>query len=710
MVITANSLCLGFSGDYTRLASLTDQSRELLAPQQAPLFTLGLRDRQGTLTCVTADQAGQVTPEYSRQQLTLSYSGFLELPGISVRVTVTGGREIRWNIQVKNRTDHVLEYADFPSVTFAGALKENGGDASILWPYNEGVLIQDSRQKPQMTEPEYPSQGNYAMFPYMVFAQFSLYLYAGRGICMALQDPDRGPKGIDFCCRDDAAQFRTRLYTGADFGADVDIPFDILWTGFEGDWHDGAGLYRSWFEEHLPPGLMPLGQREDLPRWYREDMPIVITYPVRGIHDMDRMTPNKLFPYVNVLPTVDRIARETGSTILVLLMHWEGTAPWAPPYVWPPYGGEAEFRALMDKLHSQGHLLGVYCSGSGYTKISNLIREYDMTEIIRDQNLQEAFCAGPDQQVMLSRICTAQRSGYDICLGNDRGYQLMNEALEPLLKSGVDYIQAMDQNHGGSMYFCYSRDHGHPPVPGTWMTDAASRMFAQWRSLGKTTLLGCESAAAEPYLPVLSISDNRYELNYLYGRPVPLYAFLYHKYLHNFMGNQVCCPIEDTTLGLIYRIAYSFLAGDLITLVINEDAEAVFHWGMRDFSNHADQSRVLSFVAQLQGWHRIFPDLFRQGEMVKPLDYTCAEMEIQLKEAPWRYREKAILSTAWRSGSQMVQLLVNYTEQPQRCTVPIPQNRAAAIRRNGQETARETTGQELLLAPGESAALLISPV
>ena len=83
-----------------------------------------------------------------------------------------------------------------------------------------------------MTDPEFPSQGGYMMFPYMVSAQFMLYLSGRKGLYMGVHDESRAPKGLDFKCSDEGTDFRVRMFMGGKFGGDVKTP-DVVWKGSE---------------------------------------------------------------------------------------------------------------------------------------------------------------------------------------------------------------------------------------------------------------------------------------------------------------------------------------------------------------------------------------------------------------------------------------------------------------------------------------------
>jgi hypothetical protein len=383
-----------------------------------------------------------------------------------------------------------------------------------------------------------------------------------------------------------------------------------------------------------------------------------------------------MYPYSNALPIVREIKNRTGSKILVVLMHWEGTAPWAPPYVWPPYGGEDIFYAFRDALHKGGDLLGVYCSGFGYTLQSNLIEEYNKEKEYSSRGLERAMCAGPDNKVSISRICTAQRHGVDICPASDAGSALLWEAYKPLFESGIDYAQILDQNHGGGQYFCYSRDHGHPPAPGAWMTEKMQQMLSKWNTAAPSMLFGCESAAAEPFIGNLLMSDNRFELNYHIGVPVPLYSYIYHEYLYNFMGNQVCSPFDECDdRSLWYRIGYSFAAGDCMTLILDQDGNPKSRWGCIETDYIPDRDKVLMLVSNLSRlWREKAKDFIFGARMIEAPIVKCGTVTLH-KNIEGIANESdsvlpAVICTAWEGKEgERVCLLVNPTETKQECLV-----------------------------------------
>ena len=654
MMISFGESQIGVDWKAGRIRTLSRRGRQLLTLEQPPLFEMRLRTQDGTPVVLTSSDAAVSELEQGAEY---SFS-----VGVTVVISCQArGEQLVWQASWRVPDGLTAEYIDLANVTLQCRLKENGGDSAVLWPYNEGAIIEDERMKREMNPPEYPSAGSYAMFPYMHCAQFMALLFPDGGLYLGAHDEKRGPKGLDFLCGEDGVRFRIRLFVGGE-----DATPEVVMCFFEGGWTAAADIYRQWFEAHRPEGLKPLHDHRALPAWYRE-MPIVITYPVRGIHDMDEMNPNRFFPYANALPVIDEMAEKMHSRILVLLMHWEGTAPWAPPYVWPPYGGEEMLRGFMEELHRRGHLLGVYCSGLGWTEQSNLIPSYNTAQRFEEEHLAQAMCLAPDGSLPKSRICTYQRSGYDLCPASEKGGAIFAQALEPLFRFGPDYVQAMDQNHGGSMYFCYSRHHGHPAAPGPWMTRTMQEVSAAWQRDYPNTLVGCESAAAEPYINTMLLSDNRYPLNFMTGRAVPLYSYLYHSYLHNFMGNQVCAPFAYQTEGILYRLAYSFAAGDMLTLVLNDEGEIMFHWGMRDFSRHSDREKIMAFCQRLHAVQRGEEDCFCDGRMLPPPEVESACVTLEMTGAVKTLRVPAVLTCAWETPQGRVKrFAVNWTDQPQR--------------------------------------------
>ena len=671
--VEMNRMRLAVDFEAGHVASLRADGTERVTAL-TPLFRLRLRHADSTTLHLTAYDAA-TRLECNEGGL---YTDFAAAPGLTLRITLKDdGEQVLWSVEAEpGDTDTLVEWIDFPLVTLP-ALRENSTDGrggQILLPYNEGVLISDAETR-QLTDfrfwdPEYPSIGCYSLFPNMVSSQMLACLWEDCSLYLGAHDPARGVKSVDFYPDRGGVTPLFRLFCGVDFGMTFRTDYPIVWRVTDNRWESAAEIYRTWFEAHLPPRARKITDNPDLPAWYA-DSPLVVSYPVRGIHDMDEMYPNALFPYVNALPLLDSLRKAAESRLLVLLMHWEGTAPWAPPYVWPPYGGVDGFEAFRTALHERGDLLGVYCSGFGYTLRSNLIPDYDCHADCAERGLEQGMCAGPDGKVAISRICTGQRQGYDVCPASPVGHDLLAEAYAPLFESGLDYVQILDQNHGGGQYFCYSRDHGHPPTPGAWMTEHMQTMLTEWNHKAPGMLFGCESAAAEPFIGNLLFSDNRFELNYLIGTPVPLYAYLYHPYVRNFMGNQVSCHLKTEVDTLRYRMAYSFSAGDCMTLVLTPDGDLMNNWGTRDFVHKPDREAALRMVANLSRLYReeAKPYLYN-GRMIPAPAVACDTVTFGLEFVPREARLPAVLSSAWESaeGKRAV-VLVNPGKEDALCRV-----------------------------------------
>ncbi len=651
------------------VVSMTVGTKTLLMTE-SPLFRFCVRCPDAHAEVFSSVSGTLCDAKIHETALTLSYR--FGASGMTVTLSmITADGALNVYVTARNTGENMIEWIEVMPLILPSLRGEGGAlNGEMLYPYNEGAIV-DSVQMRQASglgsiEPEYPSRGSYLIFPNMICSQMMAYLYDGddgrAALYLGAHDASRGVKGIDFNSAKDGVEMIFRCFCGVDYGADYEAGFPFVIKPVSGDWEAAAEVYRTWFEENLPKRLAKIADNKTLPDWY-EDNPFVISYPVRGIHDMDiPMNPNGLYPYTNGLPLIDEIAEKTDARLLVLLMHWEGTAPWAPPYVWPPYGDPDNFDEYLEALHARGHMLGVYCSGFGYTINSNLV-DYNCAEAYEKNGLEAGMCAAPNGEISISRICIGQRSGYDICPASELGKSILADAYLPLLTSKVDYAQILDQNHGGGQYFCYSKEHGHAPAPGPWMTENMQNLLGEWNDTAGRILLGCESAAAEPFIGNLLFSDNRFPLCYLIGRPVPLYAYFYHEYVRNFMGNQICCPFPTTMDTLCYRLGYSFSIGDCMTVVLCPDGALMHSWGTRDFVHTPDKEKALAFVARMMKFYReeAKPFLYN-GRMIEGLPVECGL-------APFGHNLPEILSSAWEADGKRVQILINAFDEDITCKV-----------------------------------------
>jgi len=681
MILKTNKLTVEICEKCGKIRSLTNGKREfILFDSLGPLFEASLINPEGDIRTADTDTASSMTFKPEKNGATVCFEGVGdENFDAWVRIYVSDyDGMLHTTCGFDNRTDSVVEWVNIGSITVPCDLRYNGGESVVYTSFTEGGLIEDIDLREKFGGTKYRSLGVdhggiCGHYPGTCHMQFMAYYNKNDGIYFAAHDDKSNEKQMEVHRYKNGLRLEHQLMPGGISGK-WEMEYDIVTEGIDGDWYDAANIYREWYEKSA---LCPVKQEDNpnLPQWM-EDSPVVIIYCIRGTRDTGDMTPNCYYPFEKGVEYVNELSERLGCRVMALMMHWEGTAPWAPPFVWPPFGGEEGFKRAVDMLHEKGNLAGVYCSGIGWTYHSDLNPSYDPSELYEKYGIEKAFTCPPKVEYDTSNsTLSGIRKGRAMCPSQKVVSDIVVGEIESIAGAGVDYCQYFDQNWGGNAHFCYSKQHGHPACPGKWLNESMraiqDRANARIKELGSRLVLGTESAAAEPFIPQLPFNDLRYIKWFYYGTPVPAYSYVTHQYTTNFAGNycgaEYSLNIKENPSNISFTIGYAFTAGNMLSVVLGSGGE--IHWAwcvVEEREGHPkNQEELWSYVKHLNKWRMFNGKRFlRHGRMQKPEPlYGIGKYHLLRPDGSYAEFDR-LLYTKWTVDGRSAQFVLNFDKDP----------------------------------------------
>lgn len=660
-----------FSRKDGTIQSAIRNGHELATPSANP-FTIQLLDRDGNAVRLNGKDFASCKCSNSG----FSYTGCSQFPelAVEIRIRIRGQFVAFSNAVAGVPENYVLEWIDAPQLFLPTA------EHKLFQPMHDGVIIEDPNRRQKYASNKYHpiefskrGQAFGPMYPGRCMMQYMAHYDGNGGIFMAAFDEQSIPKAMDYEPMGETLRLSMQTFTGCGFGSGYSTPFEYVITGFDGDWMAAAEIYRQWYDSYAP-------SPNPLPSWL-ERSPVTVVYPVLGVgldHGKHELHPNCYYPYSSALPYLRNFNKLFDSSVLALLMHWEGTAPWAPPYVWPPLGGEDLLAQFRDELHKDGNLLGLYCSGTAWTQTSS-INDYSQEQKCKDEGLERFMLRGPKGEIDAA-VCNglnSQRLGYDMCMCEGWSREQVKAEVMKLAAFGVDYCQYFDQNHGGGQHICYSQKHHHAPVPGPAQTESMRLLMHELHdsiaSIGSEMAMGCESSAAEPFVNELQLNDARASFLWWVGTPVPAQSYVFHGRTLCFGGNQ--CGVSwalkwnECPENLLFRIAYGFNAGDLLAVTLKEEGKIHWCWALLWDNPEPEQESIITLVRNLNAIRRKYPQYLLHGRMEQPTiplkcgtwTLRCAERDVTLP---------SVFDSSWSAADgSRIRIITNFLTVDQTVTV-----------------------------------------
>ena len=538
-----------------------------------PVFQIQHLDRSHSFRQITSLEAGSTriapTPEGG---LVMHFQrvGNLDLNATVTIHTLATEHPSYWSIALENRANLLITDVQFPFVVLSYDLKGAPKSEGLLVPFWLGRL--HSAPKPQDLEPDSPHAWQFRPenqatwhYPGLTMAQFLGYYNDRAGILVRCLDTSGMVKQIK------AVHHPGGIRLGFSHVGDWPtngirrLEYEVALESFHGDWYRAADLYRTWsLQQHW--ARTPLHQRKNVPEWLLGSPPHIMIR-MQGELDEGPVAPNEDFlPYTKLIPLLDRIATKVDSPLVAILMAWERGGPWVYPDCFPPVGGDESITHFTAEALARNWHVGSYSNGTRWVT-QQLWSGYDGSDFFQKNEGAKSVCRTSDGQPWRELWDIGWRPSYACCLGVQQTHNLAANYTRQLSGWGLNWIQFLDQNVGCSTFPCYAIDHGHPPLPGVWMTRAMERLLDELDRIGKAATqkpvaFSVESTPNEFFMSRFPICDVRVSPP---GYPgilagyVPLYHFLHHEFLL-FQGGFGFGP---EPFHLCIQTAYNFVLGEI---------------------------------------------------------------------------------------------------------------------------------------------------
>jgi hypothetical protein len=673
------------------VSSIMDKEtgQELLSSshEKKPVFYIRHRLKDGTIHNLSAFDATSCSYEFEESENSLKIIlNFLKInrEDMNAKVTIKLNDSdplIYFFLKINNKSGISIEWVDFPNISVPFYTNSSYDYEKILWPLGEGVLI-DSANIPNLSSKAvfmnndilYETNSYPGIYPGLVTSQMLAYYNNKFGLYIASYDPEGGPKHIQPLMVENGVALNFVHYVGGNNNTKMSYP--VVLRSFKGDWFTAAEFYRNWAYKQ-PWCRKKIFERKDIPGWWLES-PVVTSFPVRCIIDSDSALINKdYYPLPKSISLLKKISKVIDSTLVPVIYQWEKSGPWVQPDCFPPIGGEKEFIDFFNDIRGFNWHGGVYSNGTRWV-VESIQTGYDGIKKFIDSGAEQVSCFLPDGKPWAEIWDAPWRRSFRLCVKNKRTTDILLNIEKKLIEYGMEYLQLLDQNLGGHVFHCYSRNHGHPANPGVWLIYGMKELLSCINELcidvNKKIIIATEGPPGEVFIPYYSGSAGRSNWLWWIGEAIPLFQFLYHEFIQIHHGD--LWDFKDDN-ALLLKIAISFIYGDNFAIMLREKGKISLGHDTSWSRKILNQDKIIKLLKNANKLRKgaakkylIFGKMCRPFEIEKvdSIKFSLTGMPVFgnfiMDFEGISHNIPEILTSAWNSdGKTFGQVLINYTEQ-----------------------------------------------